>query len=62
MTDFLSGFVVTKSNTAMLQIVADGMKVQERAGNVREDNAFLINQTCTYPLFNEHLRSLTQST
>ena len=35
-TDFLSGFVVTKSNTAMLQIVADGMKVQERAGNVRK--------------------------
>lgn len=34
-TDFLSGFVVTKSNTAMMQIVADGMKVQDRAGGVR---------------------------
>lgn len=34
-TDFLSGFVVTKTNKAMLQIVADGMKVQERAGTVR---------------------------
>lgn len=34
-TDFLSGFVVTKSNAVMLQIVADGMKVQERDGKVR---------------------------
>lgn len=33
-TDILSGMVVTKSNMAMLQIVADGMKVQERDGTL----------------------------
>ena len=27
--------MVTKSNTVMLEIVADGMKVQERDGKVR---------------------------
>lgn len=33
-TDILSGMVVTKSNMAMLQIVADGMKVQESDGTL----------------------------
>ena len=33
-TDILSGMVVTKGNTAMMQIVADGLKVQERDGTL----------------------------
>lgn len=31
-TDILSGMVVTKGNAAMLRIVADGLKIQERDG------------------------------